>query len=82
MLGFTEEIFDAEQRYELSNEDDDLQVDSSPFCGLRKMNATRWNSLIKMGQSQLKYKGFYFDFIDGSHIRHNTLEYYLNFRYN
>lgn len=59
-----EEIFDAEERYSLSDEDDfdfeyggDIECHGDNFNGLNRMNTTRWNSVAKMGRSHLKFQG-------------------------
>lgn len=56
-MPYLEEIFEAEGRYLLAEEGDDFGAREANFTGLRAMNATRWNSVIKMGRSHLKYKG-------------------------
>lgn len=64
----SEEIFEAEERYSLSDENDfdfecsgdlDFQCNGDNFNGLNRMNSTRWNSVAKMGRSHLKFQGWF-----------------------
>lgn len=59
----TDEILEAEGRYDLSDECEEFfrqsiqDAENSRFSGLCASNTTRWNSDSKMGKSYLKNKG-------------------------
>lgn len=57
ILFYVEEGLDAEGRFLLPDENDDFQCNDFNFTGLKAMNGTRWNSVSKMSESQLKYQG-------------------------